>query len=72
MADAAPAGALSEIARLGGGVVESSPEDATGRKVSAGFLHNATLALFERHGFERMRPLAKRHWLVRTVVPPAG
>ena len=72
VADAALAGALREIAGLGGGVVESSPEDATGRTVSAGFLHNATLALFERQGFERVRPLAKRHWLVRTVVPLAG
>jgi GNAT superfamily N-acetyltransferase len=58
-------GALGEIARLGGGTVESSPEDAHGRSVSGSFLHNGTLALFERQGFERVRQLGKNHWLVR-------
>ena len=46
-------GAPAEIARLGGGTVESYPEDTEGRKVSASFLHNGTVALFERHGFAR-------------------
>ena len=41
IASAALAGALKEIARLGGGTVESYPEDAEGRKVSGSFLHNA-------------------------------
>jgi GNAT superfamily N-acetyltransferase len=73
VASAALAGALSEIARLGGGVVESFPEDAADRKVSAAFLHNGTVALFERNGFERRRPLGKHHWLVsRTVQAAAG
>jgi GNAT superfamily N-acetyltransferase len=72
VASAALAGALSEIARLGGGVVESFPEDAAGRKVSAAFLHNGTVALFERNGFERRRPLGKHHWLVRRTVPAAS
>lgn len=42
--------ALGEIARLGGGTVESYPEDTTGRKVSGSFLHNGTLKMFERRG----------------------
>lgn len=71
VAEAALAGALAEIARLGGGVVESYPEDAEGRKVSNGFLHNATLALFERHGFVRERRLGKNGWVVRQSVPAA-
>ena len=58
----------SEIARLGGGTVESYPEDADGRSVSASFLHNGTVALFERHGFERIRRLGKHHWVVSRVV----
>src|SRR4051794_24531883 len=46
-------GALEEIARLGGGTVESYPEDTDGRSVSSSFLHNGTVAMFERCGFER-------------------
>jgi hypothetical protein len=68
VAEAALTGALQEIARLGGGVVESYPEDAEGRKVSASFLHNGTLALFERKGFERTRKIGKSRWVVRKHV----
>jgi GNAT superfamily N-acetyltransferase len=68
VAEAALTGALQEIARLGGGVVESYPEDAEGRKVSASFLHNGTLALFERKGFERTRLIGKSRWVVRKKV----
>jgi GNAT superfamily N-acetyltransferase len=71
VASAALGGALREIARLGGGIVESFPEDAAGRNVSAAFLHNGTLALFERHGFERLRPIGKHHWVVSRTVPAA-
>ena len=76
VAAAALEGALREIARLGGGTVESYPEDAAGRSVSSSFLHNATLSLFERQGFERVRRLGKDRWLVtrglaRTAAPPA-
>jgi GNAT superfamily N-acetyltransferase len=64
VADAALAGAVTEIARLGGGRVESYPEDTTGRKVSGSFLNNATLSLFERHGFTPERRLGQNHWVV--------
>lgn len=60
--------ALEEIGRQGGGLVESFPEDTTGRKVSSAFLFNATLSLFEKCGFERVRPLGKNAWLVRRRV----
>jgi len=63
-------GALAKIARLGGGTVESYPEYVAGQRVSAAFLHNATVTLFERHGFERVRRLGKNHWVVTTVVSP--
>jgi GNAT superfamily N-acetyltransferase len=72
VAAAGLAGALEEIARLGGGTVESYPEDAEGRKVSSSFLHNGTLSMFERHGFERTRRLGKRHWVVTKLVPQAA
>jgi GNAT superfamily N-acetyltransferase len=68
VADAALGGAVAEIARLGGGTVESYPQDAAGRKVSGSFLHNGTVALFERHGFRRGRRLGKHHWVVTREV----
>lgn len=68
VASAALGGALAEIARLGGGVVESYPEEVEGRKVSSSFLHNGTVGLFEAHGFARERRLGKNHWVVRREV----
>jgi GNAT superfamily N-acetyltransferase len=65
VADAALAGALGEIARLGGGEVESYPDDTAGRKVSGSFLNNVTVAMFERHGFERIRQIGKHRWVMR-------
>lgn len=64
VADAALAGALTEISQLGGGIVESYPEDTAGRKVSGSFLNNGTLAMFERHGFARIRRIGKHRWVV--------
>jgi GNAT superfamily N-acetyltransferase len=61
-------GALDEIARLGGGTVESYPEDTEGRSVSSSFLHNATVSMFESQGFERTRRLGKHHWVAAKVV----
>lgn len=66
---AALAGALHEITRLGGGTVESYPEDTDARSVSASFLHNGAVSMFERHGFERTRRLGKHHWVVTKVLP---
>ena len=61
-------GALKEIARLGGGTVESYPEDVEGRSVSGSFLYNGTVAMFERLGFARTRRLGKNHWAVTKIV----
>jgi ribosomal protein S18 acetylase RimI-like enzyme len=68
VAAAALQGALREIAALGGGTVESSPEDVEGRKVSNSFLYNATVAMFEEQGFVRTRQLGKNNWLVTKKV----
>jgi len=70
VAEAALAGALELIARLGGGTVESYPEDVEGRTVSASFLYNGRLCAFERHGFQRVRRLGKNHWVVVKRVAP--
>jgi len=61
---AAIAGALDEIARLGGGTVESYPEDPSDRRVSSSFLYNGSLSTFEKQGFERVRRIGKNHWVV--------
>lgn len=61
-------GALAQIEALGGGSVESFPEQVEGRTVSASFLHNGRLAMFERQGFRRVAPLGKHHWLVSREV----
>jgi GNAT superfamily N-acetyltransferase len=70
VASAGLAGALGEIARLGGGTVESYPDEVGDRSVSAGFLHNGTLAMFERQGFERVRRIGTTRWVVRRPVAP--
>jgi GNAT superfamily N-acetyltransferase len=64
VAEAALIGALDQIARLGGGLVESYPEETGGRKVSSSFLNNATVLFFERHGFQRDRQIGKHYWVV--------
>jgi hypothetical protein len=64
----AVAGVLDEIARLGGGSVEAYPEEVEGRTVSGSFLWGGTLGLFERLGFERVRRIGKRKWVVRRDV----
>ncbi len=69
VASAALAGALRLIAEAGGGLVESYPEDVEDRAVSASFLYNSRLAMFERQGFVRQRRLGKHHWVVSKRVP---
>ena len=64
VAEVALSGAIDEIARQGGGLVESYPEDTFGRKVSGSFLHNASVTMFERHGFTRDRQIGKHRWVV--------
>jgi ribosomal protein S18 acetylase RimI-like enzyme len=71
VASAALRGALREIARLGGGTLESYPQDVHGRSVSGSFLYNGTLAMFERQGFRRRRRLGKNHWVVSKSVRKA-
>jgi GNAT superfamily N-acetyltransferase len=65
---AALKGAMQEIARQGGGTVESYPEEVAGRSVSASFLHNGSISMFEQEGFERTRSIGKNHWVVTHVV----
>ena len=72
VASAALAGALDQISKLNGGVVESYPEDVTDRKTSSSFIYNVTVSIFERQGFERERRLGMYHWVVRKTVSPTS
>jgi ribosomal protein S18 acetylase RimI-like enzyme len=65
-------GALAQIAGLGGGIVESYPEDTSGRDVQGRLLHNVSVSLFEKHGFTRTRPIGKRHWVVTKKLLPTA
>ena len=61
-------GALELIAEAGGGMVEGYPHDtADGKKVSV--LYNSTRELYERVGFEYVRPKGKRNCVMRMVLP---
>jgi hypothetical protein len=61
-------GALGEIAKLGGGIVESYPEDTTDHSVSSSFLYNSNLSIFLKNGFEKVQKLGKSHWIVQKLV----
>ncbi|MFC3832811.1 MULTISPECIES: hypothetical protein [Deinococcus] len=68
VAHAALAGALSEIARSGGGTVEGYPEDTDDRTLSGAFLHTGPMAAFEKHGFIRTRRVAPHRWVMTRTV----
>lgn len=68
IARAALGGALDLIQEAGGGTVESMPEITSDRVAHGRFLFQASVELFEDHGFERVRQLGKWAWLVRRTV----
>ncbi|MEO8528823.1 MAG: GNAT family N-acetyltransferase [Pseudolysinimonas sp.] len=62
-------GALDLIAAAGGGVVESYPNTLVeGKKTSSSFLHNGTREMFEKAGFDYIRPLGLRKNVVRKTI----
>ena len=67
-------GALDQIAKAGGGVVEAYPEQLEGRGPQRGaYLHTGPEDLFEELGFVRDRRIAKWRWVMRlTVANEAG
>ncbi len=70
IARAALEGALDQIARAGGGLVEAIPEVTAGRQAQGRFLFSATVELFEEYGFARVRQVGKHAWIVSRVVDP--
>ena len=63
-------GALDLIAAAGGGVVEGYPHEKPTKKVSSSFLYNATRPVYERMGFEYVRPKGLKNCVMRIVVTP--
>ena len=59
-------GVLDLVAEAGGGVVEGYPHDNDGKKKSV--LYNGTRALFERAGFEHVRPKGQGNCVMRITV----
>jgi ribosomal protein S18 acetylase RimI-like enzyme len=70
VARAALGGALDQIARAGGGLVEAISEVTAGRDAPGRFLFSATVELFEDHGFSRVRQVGKHAWIVNRVLDP--
>ncbi|MFF4034197.1 GNAT family N-acetyltransferase [Streptomyces sviceus] len=71
IARAALEGALDQIARAGGGLVEAVSEVTDGREAQGRFLFSATVELFQDFGFTRGRQVGKHAWVVSRVVDPA-
>jgi ribosomal protein S18 acetylase RimI-like enzyme len=71
VARAALEGAIEQIARAGGGLVEAIPEVTAGREAHGRFLYSATVELFEDCGFARQRQVGKHAWIVTRNIPPA-
>jgi GNAT superfamily N-acetyltransferase len=61
-------GALALIKDLGGGVVESYPQDTEGNKVSNSFLYNGTRGIFEKAGFSYEGKKGKNHCIMRKTI----
>ena len=59
-------GVLDLVAQAGGGVVEGYPHDTQGARQSV--LYDGTRALFERAGFEYVRPKGAKNCVMRTTV----
>ena len=72
LAEAALRGALELIARAGGGVVEGYPHEISDKKMSSSFLYNGTRGLYERVGFEYVRPKGLRNCVMRRSVNPVN
>lgn len=71
IAAAALEGALDQIARAGGGLVEAISEVTADRDVPGRFLFSATVELLEQCGFTRRRQVGKHAWILSRVVDPA-
>lgn len=58
-------GDLEVIGTLGGGVVESDPQDTLGKRVSNAFLYNGAKRVFERAGLEHVGKKGKNQCIMQ-------
>lgn len=70
-AKVALAGALEQIAALGGGVVEGYPHEVGEQRMNNSFVYNGTRAMYEQAGFEFVRSKGLRNTVMRRTVAPA-
>jgi len=64
-------GALDLIAQAGGGGVEGYPHIPGERRLSSSFLYNGTKAVYERAGFDFIRPKGLKNTVMRRSVAPS-
>jgi GNAT superfamily N-acetyltransferase len=64
-------GAVDLIAQAGGGVVEGYPHLPGERRLSSSFLYNGTKAVYERAGFDFIRPKGLKNTVMRRSVAPS-
>ena len=65
-------GALDLIAQQGGGIVEGYPHIPGERRLSSSFLYNGTKAVYERAGFDFIRPKGLKNTVMRRAVEPSS
>lgn len=72
LAETALLGAVDLISQAGGGVVEGYPHIPGEKKMSSSFLYNGTRAMYERCGFDFVRPKGMKNTVMQGTVAPAG
>ena len=72
LAEVALLGAVDLIAQAGGGVVEGYPHVPGEKKMSSSFLYNGTRAMYERCGFDFVRPKGLKNTVMRRTVAAEG
>ena len=72
LAEMALLGAVDLIARAGGGIVEGYPHIPGEKKMSSSFLYNGTRAMYERCGFDFVRPKGLKNTVMRRTVAPTS
>ncbi|QPZ39574.1 GNAT family N-acetyltransferase [Paramicrobacterium chengjingii] len=70
-AKAALAGALEQIAALGGGVVEGYPHEIGETRMNNSFVYNGTRTMYEDAGFEFIRSKGLKNTVMRRTIEPS-
>lgn len=71
LAKVALAGAIDQIASLGGGVVEGYPHEIGEKRMNNSFVYNGTRTMYEEAGFAYVRAKGLRNTVMRRTVEAA-